>query len=252
MKANIGRTFARGLAVGSLLAVPSVYQSPSSIHSHVSVFPESLCLYQGSFKDRTAEYTTTWHQAEMNNVSTDTIRYTKTSFCYDQYSYINFHEPFQLKFSNGNVTLCPWGISFPCQDIGMFDKALVGFLQDLMEKALADALSKQEKADWMAMLKLFDYKQFRQDYSPAVYEEFQIKSIDEKGRKVVLIRQDGKRSTCPLTISPCFSNGRFKAGDSMGAMVKRNHLDVIVDISGERIIRDELVSDEEWGKIEAI
>lgn len=252
MKRNTGRMI-KGIAAGALLAVPMSEQLHYYTNGQPSLIPESLCVYNNKYKDNTTEIKPGWHKTEqVSRKAVDAMKYTKTSFRYDQYSYINFYEPFMLKFVNGKVFIGDWGISFPCICLGEFDKCLVRYLQDLMEKALDDKLSELEKKEWLTMLEHFDYNQFRQDYSPALYEEFKIASIDEKGKKVVLLRQDGKRTTCQITVSPSFSNGRFRKGDVVGAMVKRNHRDSITSITGERIIHDELSSDGALDKIKVI
>ena len=254
MNRNTGRMIGlKGFAAGTLLAVPMAEQVRFYNHRQPPSFPECLCVYNNKYKDNSMEIKPDWHKTEqVSREAMDVVKYTKTSFRYDQYSYINFYEPFMLKFVKGYVLIGDWGISFPCQSIGEFDKCLVRYLQDLMEKALDNRLAEHEKKEWLTMLEHFDYNQFRLDYSPALYEEFKIASIDYRGKKVVLLRQDGKRTTCQITVSPSFSNGRFKKGDVVGAMVKRNHRDSIMDMTGERIIHDELNSDEAWNKIKVI
>ncbi len=182
----------------------------------------------------------------------DAIQYNTTSFCYDKDAYLNFYEPFQLKFDNGDVTLLPHDISFTCKNISEFDNALVSFIQRLLRKADQGTLDNTERKAWLAMLKLFDYKQFSLDLAPALYEEFKITSLNPHGNLVFLERRDGKKNKCSIELSPAFTNGRFKKGDLIGAWIKRDHLDNIIKIDQPTLIEDELVTEEEWNQISVI
>lgn len=183
----------------------------------------------------------------------DAIQYNTTSFCYEKDAYLNFYEPFQLKFDNGDVTLLPHDISFPCQNILEFDNALVSFIQKLLRKADQGTLNSTERKEWLTMLKLFDYKQFSLDLAPALYEEFKIKSLNPRGKLAFLERcVDGMNFKCSIYLTPSFMNGRFKKGDIFGAWVKRDHLDNIIKIDQPTLIEDELVTEEEWNQISVI
>jgi hypothetical protein len=182
----------------------------------------------------------------------DAIQYNTTSFCYDKDAYLNFYEPFQLKFDNGDVTLLPHAISFTCKNISEFDNALVSFIQRLLRKADQGTLDNTERKTWLTLLKLFDYKQFSLDLAPALYEEFKITSVNLHGSLVFLERRDGKKNKCSIELSPAFYNGRFKKGDIFGAWVKRDHLDNIIKIDQPTLIEDELVTEEEWNQISVI
>ena len=183
----------------------------------------------------------------------DAIQYNKTAFCYDKNTYLNFREPFHLKFENGAVTLLPNGISFPCRNIAEFDKALVELIQTYLKKSDQRSLDDAENKQWLAMLKLFDYKQFSLDLAPAMYEEFKITSLNPHGDLAFLKRRtDGKKYKCSIYLTPPFTNGRFKKGDLFGAWVKRDHLDNIIEINQPTLIEDEFVTEEEWAQIPVI
>ncbi len=187
-----------------------------------------------------------------SEVEEDAIQYNKTAFCYDKNTYLNFYDSFQLKFEQGTVTLLPYGISFLCRNIAEFDKALVERIQTYLRKDDQKPLDDVDKKQWLALLKLFDYKQFSLDLAPALYEEFKITSLNPHGNLVFLERRDGKKYKCSIHLTPAFTNGRFKKGDLIGAWIKRDHLDNIIEINQPMLVEDEFITEEEWEQIPVI
>ena len=237
------------LAAG-LLAMPSVthqqFAQQDTIKSPLSVFEQPSFVNNDKFNK--AEWVRNDNLA-MNE--TDLIQYTKTSFCYDKDVYIDFYEPLLLSFKQGHVTLQPSGVSFECRNILDFDDDLTRFMQHLMDKALKGDLNKEEKTQWLALLNMFDYNKFRLDYAPPLYEKFIVRSISKFYVKIERI-SDRKCYSCPISISPIFSNGRIRKADKLGAYVKRNHNDTIVSLSNPHLVTDDFLTDDEINKMTII
>lgn len=193
-----------------------------------------------------------WTQGDSDiQQSNKYIIYGKTSFCYDKNVYINFKEPLQLEFKDGNVILQPAGITFECRNIKSFDKALIRFVQGFMDRPLDEELNSDDKKTWLAMLELFDYRQFRLDMATPLYEQFEVKSISKSSVSLVRV-PDGKKYICHVSISPVFSNGRINRGDMLGAVVKRNHNDMILELREPRLVHEEFLTDEDIDEITVI
>ena len=251
--------------------VATMFVSPSSLtHYHdfqrnkKTIVPEYACqaidMYTQEIDSSSeTEASSKYERFQDESLSSDTkivadaIQYTKKSFCYEKNTYLNFYDPFMLKFGRGIVTLLPHSISFPCRNVREFDISLIKFIQLLLRKADRGTLDNMEKKAWLAMLKLFDYKQFSLDLAPPMYEEFKITSLNTEGKFVLLERcEDGKINKCSIDLIRSFTNGRFKEGNCFGAWIKRDHRDHIIEINQPTLIEEEFVSEDEWNQIAVI
>ena len=196
-----------------------------------------------------------WREiAESQNKSKNLflIEYEKKSFCFGKDVFLNFDKPFQLSFKGGYVTLHPSEISFLCPNILEFDSSLLRIVEYLMSKARSRELSPEEGKMWLAFLDLFDYQQFSLDLAPAMYEELEISGINENGKYATLFREDGKKDKVSFVDMPSLGNGRFKKGEHIGAMVKRNCFGNIVAIYDEVAVNNAPVDETLWDKIKVI
>lgn len=151
--------------------------------------------------------------------------YGKTFFKYDDYAYLRLSAPLTIALLGKKLSIKEWDATVDCPGYDGIDKAIIRFFQSIYQSVFDDTASPPQRQQWLRMIETFDYRFFSQGIAPAVYSEGVINSI--KDEKVHITWDNGDRNICGTCLSTGFSNGRFIAGDRIGAFVKWNAYGVL-------------------------